>query len=412
MVTPLELLFRMRRTWLEHAGQALARGESLRSSVADELARFYDLLTEAIATGDPAWMEPFLQNWLEAQATYDVMGEEDVPPSLVPVLNALRQVTLEVAAEAGEPEEALRLAAAVEPVFSHALEFVAREEVRAGMRAISSRMTEVRDALERLDRSKSNFIAVAAHELKTPLTLIEGYSKMLLELLDENDQQGRLMVDGIARGTRRLKEIIDDMIDVSMIDNNMLSLHFQPVWLNRLLELARADIEDVVAERNLHLEIRPFEGWDEMTYADPERLLQAILNVLRNAVKFTPDGGRITVHGRKLPGFLELTIQDTGIGIAPEDQSRIFDTFSSLGNPALHSSGKTKFKGGGPGLGLPIAKGILEAHGGAIWVESPGRDEETCPGSTFHLMIPLRQAPPDDRVDRLLGPITTTSVTE
>jgi signal transduction histidine kinase len=117
-------------------------------------------------------------------------------------------------------------------------------------------------------------------------------------------------------------------------------------------------------------------------------------NLICNAIKYTPDGGEITIGGRCLPGFAELVIADTGIGIPVRDQTRIFETFGRVGDALLHSSGKTKFRGGGPGLGLPIARGILEAHGGAIWAESPGRDEETCPGSTFHLLIPLRQSEP------------------
>ena len=115
--------------------------------------------------------------------------------------------------------------------------------------------------------------------------------------------------------------------------------------------------------------------------------------MLTNAIKYTPDGGKISLDGRKLPGFIEVVIRDTGIGIDPEDQSIIFEKFTRLGNISLHSSGKTKFKGGGPGLGLHIAKGIIEAHGGAIWVESPGYDEETFPGSTFHILLPMLQRP-------------------
>jgi signal transduction histidine kinase len=141
-----------------------------------------------------------------------------------------------------------------------------------------------------------------------------------------------------------------------------------------------------------------------MTFADPERLLQVLRNVLSNAIKYTPDGGNISVDGRKLPGFIEIVVRDTGIGINPQDQSIIFEKFTRLGNISLHSSGKTKFKGGGPGLGLHIARGIIEAHGGAIWAESPGYDEEINPGSTFHILLPLISAPPDSRLARLLTP--------
>jgi signal transduction histidine kinase len=101
-----------------------------------------------------------------------------------------------------------------------------------------------------------------------------------------------------------------------------------------------------------------------------------------------------------LPGFIEVVVIDSGIGIDQGDQLRIFEKFGNLGDAALHSSGKTKFKGGGPGLGLSITKGIIEAHGGAIWVESEGFDEQRCPGSVFHLMIPSRKSPPDQHAAR------------
>jgi signal transduction histidine kinase len=143
-----------------------------------------------------------------------------------------------------------------------------------------------------------------------------------------------------------------------------------------------------------------------MTFGDSERLYQALWNILTNAVKYTPDDGKITVSGRELPGFIEITVADTGIGISPDDHDRIFEKFGRTGNPALHSSGKTKFKGGGPGLGLPITKGIIEAHGGAIWVESEDHDEITCPGSTFHILLPLREESPDDKMNKLFGSAT------
>ena len=133
-----------------------------------------------------------------------------------------------------------------------------------------------------------------------------------------------------------------------------------------------------------------------MIFADPERLYQAFRNMLINAVKYTPS---TTI----LPGFIEVTISDNGIGISPQDQELIFEKFGQLGNASLHSSGKTKFKGGGPGLGLPIARGIVEAHGGAIWVESPGHDEVNCPGSIFHVLLPIRAEPPDPKLSKLFG---------
>ena len=188
-----------------------------------------------------------------------------------------------------------------------------------------------------------------------------------------------------------------------MIDNNLLQLNFQPVWVNRLFAALDNELSHSLKERQQKLLINPFSGWNELTFGDPERLMQVFRNVLINAIKFTPDRGSINITGRKLPGFLEVTVTDSGIGIDIEDQQVIFEKFGQVGNISLHSSGKTKFKGGGPGLGLPIAKGIIEAHGGAIWVESEGFNEACCPGSTFHILLPLRSTHPDDRAAKLFA---------
>jgi signal transduction histidine kinase len=147
-----------------------------------------------------------------------------------------------------------------------------------------------------------------------------------------------------------------------------------------------------------------------MIYGDSERLYQAIHNVVSNAVKYTPDEGRITINGRLLPGFVEITITDTGIGISAENQALIFEKFEQLGKTDLHSSGKTKFKGGGPGLGLPITRGIIEAHGGTIWVESDGHDEVKLNGATFHILLPTRTEPTDRNITKFFGQFEATKI--
>jgi signal transduction histidine kinase len=121
-------------------------------------------------------------------------------------------------------------------------------------------------------------------------------------------------------------------------------------------------------------------------------------NLINNAIKFTPDGGRIEIWGRLVPGavgMVEIVIADSGIGIDPADLEMIFEKFYRVDSADLHSTGSVKFKGAGPGLGLPIAKGVIEGHGGRIWAESEGHDEEACPGSRFHILLPLQGAPSD-----------------
>jgi signal transduction histidine kinase len=270
------------------------------------------------------------------------------------------------------------------------------------MAHFSSEMEKVQHRLERIDKSKSAFISVAAHELKTPITLIEGYASMMDDML----QQGigadlSSLLTGMNKGIDRLHSIVEDMIDVSMIDNELLQLNFQPAQIAQMVDMLCLEVGTTVRKRNLTVDIRDFDGNRQWIYMDAARIMQAMRNVLNNAIKYTPDGGAITIDGRMLPGFIEVIFEDTGIGISAGDQAIIFEKFGQLGDVGLHSSGKTKFKGGGAGLGLPIARGILEAHGGTIWVESKGHDEKTNPGSTFHILIPARTEAPDPKMAKL-----------
>jgi signal transduction histidine kinase len=149
----------------------------------------------------------------------------------------------------------------------------------------------------------------------------------------------------------------------------------------------------VQAERQLAIDIGDLSGLPRIQ-ADPALLLKVFQNVIVNAIKYTPDGGRVTISGRKLldeklGDCVEVQVRDTGIGIDPDYLELIFEKFYQTGKTALHSTGKTTFKGGGPGLGLSIARGVIQAHGGRIWAESKGHDEAACPGSCFHILLPV-----------------------
>jgi signal transduction histidine kinase len=394
-----ELLASIRTTWLHRVAHSMARGADLRTNFEKELEQFFSLLEQAVSTGDPAWMDPVLSDWAAAPTQSELEQDEN---NIARLLNRMIDVTNEVACETLSDRQALDLVTILSPVFTYCIDKAARLELETRVEYITKELATMQQQLEHLDRTKSNFISVAAHELKTPLTLIDGYTTMMRDMLDESGQtqlDGLLL--GMNKGVSRLREIIEDMIDVSVIDNNLLSLNLQKTTVMHILNLLKGELAEAIKERKQKLAIKKFPGHDTWLYADPERIFQALHNILANAIKYTPDKGKISVSGRTLPGFIEIIIKDSGIGIAPEHQTAIFEKFAQIGHPNLHSSGKIKFKGGGPGLGLPIARGIIEAHGGTIWAESEGYDEEKYPGATFHVLIPIRTEASDPKLEKL-----------
>jgi signal transduction histidine kinase len=263
-------------------------------------------------------------------------------------------------------------------------------------------LTETNRRLEKLDAAKTDFIEIASHELRTPLTQIRGYSDILADMV----QQGQIVTahmnqisGGITRASVRLEQIISAMLDVSRIDSQALDIRTAPMSIAAVVRMALDTYKEAIRDRRMVVHTVELEALPSVQ-GDLQRLCQAFGNVIGNSIKFTPDGGTITVNGHLLQvangaepqAYVEVLITDTGIGIDRNDQHLIFEKFYRVGAVELHSTGSTKFKGAGPGLGLPIAKGIIQAHGGKIWVESPGHNEERMPGSTFHILLPAAAA--------------------
>lgn len=267
--------------------------------------------------------------------------------------------------------------------------------------------------LARLNKMKDSFLGLASHELKTPLTVIMGYSELILtDMADTADNTILEMVGNIAGAATRLDNIIKDMVDISMIDEKRLRLKIEPVQINRLVESSVNELKFFFFKRRQEVVVNLDESIPTII-GDALRLMQLLSNILGNAIKFTPDGGKIIVstsakyllRSRQKTAvshdnvplsadnehhlYVEIAISDTGIGIDREDQSQIFEKFYEIGNIKEHSTGKVAFKGKGAGLGLSIAKGIVDMHGGEIWVESSGYNPERCTGSTFHILLPL-----------------------
>lgn len=260
-------------------------------------------------------------------------------------------------------------------------------------------LSEAYRRLRSLDSAKSDFITLASHELRTPLTLVTGYSHMLLEepLLA---QQSSLysMAQGVAIGAGRLQQIVDRMMDLAEIESQSLQLEFAPTLLHSLMLDVVQQVSAAASQRHIHVVLEDFSALAAIE-ADQASLGKAFRQLVMNAIKYTPDGGQVLISGEVrladqegLSGqCVEITVADTGIGIDPVHHERIFDKFYNVGHVGLHSSGTVKFRGGGPGLGLAIVKGIVTAHRGDIWVESDGLDVDACPGSRFHVLLPVVQ---------------------
>jgi len=248
--------------------------------------------------------------------------------------------------------------------------------------------------LRRLDKMKEDFIQLTAHELRTPMTLIYGYSRLMqdsttVRKLKEENAEFKGSMDGLLDAIERMSTVINEIVTISRIATGRIELSVGPVHPVKIAQDVVHNYTQAVRNRNQTISLDT-RGWPNLIQADHELITLALSNLIGNAIKYTPDGGTISIGARSAVNTLTISVQDTGIGINREDRDRIFDRFYTASNTQLHSTSKTAFRGGGLGLGLAICRGIIEAHGGRIWVESEGRDEERMPGSTFFLEIPFQ----------------------
>jgi PAS domain S-box-containing protein len=267
--------------------------------------------------------------------------------------------------------------------------------------------------LERLDRLKNHFLGMISHEFKTPLTSVLGGTEFLLGNFDNvTEAEKRRMLEIIHKGGARLNDIVSDLLKIIRIEANALPVKTATIQLSEMLESLREHFKPFLLERRQTIF---FENLTALPYfnGDREYLEEIFTELLINAMKFTPDGGEIVVVGRMADRqaleckaellsrfnrqfheqimdscYLEVEVRDSGIGIDAEEHLKIFDKFYELGDIHHHSSGKHKFRGKGTGLGLAIVKGMVEAHGGMVWVES-----SEASGSSFFLLLPLEERP-------------------
>ncbi len=261
-------------------------------------------------------------------------------------------------------------------------------------------LIETNQKLERLERLKSEFISIVSHELRTPLTSIKNSLDILMsgrcgEITSASDK----FLNMAMRNVQRLSGIINDLLDLSKIEAGKMDFHFAPTNINSVINYVKTALSEVAKTKGLNLVTNESNDLPEIL-ADSQRLEQVLTNLVSNAIKFTPDGKSITISSRmvnasdirvndcfkdivkNLTGdYIEVCVEDEGIGIEQKNLLHTFDKFAQIENSLSR-------KAGGTGLGLPIAKQLLDAHKGAIWCDS-----ELNKGSKFYFIIPANKVP-------------------
>jgi len=277
-------------------------------------------------------------------------------------------------------------------------EYYLKEQSVALIEELERKFAELKEAYQRLkhlEEAKSNFISVASHELRTPLTVIHSYTQMLQMLPAVSaDATAKELLAGVTKGVARLQEIMNDMVSVIRVELSDSTYNFAPVSIRHIIRTLDHEQAAALAERRLTMTMNVAKDLP-MVSGDLKQLHSALSRIVANAIKYTPDGGQITISARSFEqdgegnqSLVEVVVADTGVGIALDKQKLIFEKFSTAENVALHSTSKTQFMGGGTGLGLTIARGIIESHNGRIWVESEGYDPQKLPGSKFFILLP------------------------
>ena len=230
--------------------------------------------------------------------------------------------------------------------------------------------------IEAANRHKSEFLANMSHELRTPLNAIIGFSEVLGERMfgELNEKQAEYTEDILSSG-RHLLSLINEILDLSKVEAGRMELELATFDLPLAIDNARTFVRERATKHGINLDVTVDERLGDFV-GDERKIKQVLLNLLSNAVKFTPEGGRIGIKARQADGSVEISVSDTGIGIAPEDQPKIFEEFRQVGSDYAR-------KVEGTGLGLTLAKKFVELHGGRIWVES-----EVGKGSTFTFSLP------------------------
>ena len=253
---------------------------------------------------------------------------------------------------------------------------------REQIQRIAKKLKAANIELKKLDEAKSNFVSIASHQLRTPITGIKGYLSMFLEgdFGDLNDKQKKVLKENLD-AVERMVKLIDIFLDISRIEADRVQLTKEPVQLERMIDSVTKELSQTAKDKKIKLK-KEIKGKLPMVNVDRQKIRQVIMNLIDNALKYT-EKGTITIRAEKEGGEIKVEVQDTGIGIPREEASRLFAKF-------VRAGGGAEVNQNGSGLGLFIIKGLIEAHGGRVGVFSKGKGK----GTTFTIYVPIKDTPP------------------
>jgi signal transduction histidine kinase len=246
------------------------------------------------------------------------------------------------------------------------------------LKEIAERERVLRKSAEKISKAKSEFIAIASHQLRTPLSAIKGYLSMILEGdYGKLPEKAKEKIESVYQSNERLIRLVNDILCVSKIEAGEIEISLERTDLREIIKEVIDELSIKVKEKNLYLNFEepkePFE-----TLLDKEKIRQVILNLIDNSIRYTQEGG-VTVKLQMANGKLQIVVSDTGEGLTKEEKEKLFEKFS-------RGTAGTKFWAEGAGLGLYIAKEFVKMHNGKIWVESEGRGK----GTTFYVELPMK----------------------
>lgn len=285
------------------------------------------------------------------------------------------------------------------------------ERSRSQLRAHLMRLEESNRALEQTNRSKTRFLSLASHELKTPLTCILSAVELLEMKLPDLSEENAQLLQTVTHGALRLQNLIEDLLEMARIESRDLYLANEPLDLESTFKQLKYEFATRMQQRELIFKLAPLpDGF--LLSGDRHHMQRALCHLLDNAIKYTPADGRIELTTTCCPGrqlsrermrleryspdffsshladqYLQLEISDNGIGIAEDERLRVFETFHGTAKLKHHGCSTTNGNSSGVGLGLSLAKGIIEGHGGMIWVEAQSAEVN---GSVFKMLLPLQ----------------------